>query len=162
MSDRPVTVLTLPDVGIADGRSALRRLVEVAADRGAGSAHRGDDGSARTWLVLGELDAADGDVQQSVVDHDLLGRAAVRLAIDKVVCVGQSRAVRAAHQGAVMEGSWGDEALLVDDTTALVQRWGGATGDVPGAGDVIAVLGAVDTDRLLAALGERDLVVSPI
>ncbi|MFT4199102.1 UDP-N-acetylmuramoyl-tripeptide--D-alanyl-D-alanine ligase [Gordonia sp. (in: high G+C Gram-positive bacteria)] len=155
-----ITVLT-GDADAADGRAFLRRLVETAADSGAGSAHRGTGGAARTWLVIGEP-ASGGDDQRVVVDHDLLGRAAVRLAIDKIVCVGGSRAVRAAHQGAVMEGSWGDEALLVGDEDGLAERWSDAGADVPGGGDVIGVLGVLDADRLAAVLTERDLVVRSI
>jgi UDP-N-acetylmuramoyl-L-alanyl-D-glutamate--2,6-diaminopimelate ligase len=146
---------------IADGKSLLRRLVEVAADSGAGSAHRGapgEPGAPRTWLVLGEL-ADDGDMTRSVVDHDLLGRSAVRLAVDKVVCVGDSRAVRAAHQGAVMEGSWGDEATLLATAEELAHTWAAPGAGAPAAGDVIAMVGDWDRGPVLAALAQRDLVV---
>ena len=112
----------------------------------------------RTWLVLGEL-ADDGDMARSVVDHDLLGRSAVRLAVDKVVCVGDSRAVRAAHQGAVMEGSWGDEAALLATSEELAQTWVAPGAGAPAAGDVIAMVGDWDRGPVLAALAQRDLVV---
>lgn len=162
---RPITVID--DGGsatITDGRALLRRLVEVAADTGAGSAHRGAPGAPgapRTWLVLGEL-ADDGDTARTVVEHDLLGRAAVRLAVDKVVCVGGSRAVRAAHQGAVMEGSWGDEALLAATPEELAQTWGTPGAAAPAPGDVIAMAGDWDRKPVLAALAQRDLVVDRI
>ena len=75
-------------------------------------------------------------LNEAVVEHDHVGRLAVRLAVDKTLCVGESRAVRALHQGAVMEGSWGDEARLVatvDDAAATLDTddWRPA----PGRGD---------------------------
>ncbi len=159
---RPVIVIEAPaGASVADGRTLLRRLVEVAADTGAGSAHRGTPGAPRTWLVLGEMAGAD-DVQRTVVEHDQLGRTAVRLAVDKVLCVGGSRAVRAAHQGAVMEGSWGDEAGLVADADELARRWRSAEEPAPAPGDVLALVGDWDRDAVLDVLSERDLVVRRI
>ncbi|GAB10169.1 UDP-N-acetylmuramoyl-tripeptide--D-alanyl-D-alanine ligase [Gordonia araii NBRC 100433] len=160
-----VTVLVASDdASIAGGKALLRRLVEVAADTGAGSAHRDRAAAARTWFVLGEFPA--DDVQRSVVEHDSLGRAAVRLAVDKVVCVGESRVVRAAHQGAVMEGSWGDEAVLVASAGELAQRWSRADATsgpgAPGAGDVIALAGGFDPQIVVDALAQRDLVIQRI
>lgn len=112
-----------------------RRLIRELA-QSAGSARGVADGP-RTWAVLGEL-ATDGvaEENQRVVEHDLLGRLAVRLAVDKTLCVGDTRSVHALHQGAVMEGSWGDEARIVAtpaDAAALVETdpdWRPAAGDV--------------------------------
>ncbi|GED98275.1 UDP-N-acetylmuramoyl-L-alanyl-D-glutamate--2,6-diaminopimelate ligase [Gordonia crocea] len=162
VAGRPIVVLDAgTDASVADGSALVRRLVTVAADSGAGSAHRGDPGSSRTWLVLGEL-TDDGDIARSVVDHDRLTRTAVRLAVDKVVCVGGSRPVRAAHQGAVMEGSWGEEAKLVADAAELAALWEGSGDFSPAPGDVVAFAGAWDRQPVLDALAERDLVIRPI
>lgn len=157
-SDEITVIDSAGATSIAEGRAVLRRLVEIAADTGAGSTHRGAPGAARTWLVLGEL-ADESEVDRRVIDHDLLGRAAVRLAVDKIVCVGDSRPVRAAHQGAVMEGSWGDEAKLVGSAEELALRWRDPGEPAPSGGDVIALVGGWDRTAVLAVLAERDLVV---
>lgn len=67
----------------------------------------------RTWAVLGEM-AELGD--DSITEHDRIGRLAVRLDVTRLVVVGTGRSMSAMHQGAVMEGSWGSEATRVDDT----------------------------------------------
>ena len=91
---------------------ALRELVD-SADRS--DRDRADRASGpRTWAVLGDMQTApELSENERVVEHDRIGRLAVRLAVDKILCVGDSRSVRALHQGAVMEGSWGDEARLL-------------------------------------------------
>ena len=83
-------------------RAALRTLAELARGRG-----------RRTWAVLGEMLEL-GD--RSIEEHDLLGRVVVRLNISKLVCVGPN--TRALFNGAVLEGSWGSEAVHVDDVAA--------------------------------------------
>ncbi|MFC7163931.1 UDP-N-acetylmuramoyl-tripeptide--D-alanyl-D-alanine ligase [Aquipuribacter hungaricus] len=67
----------------------------------------------RTWAVLGEMLELG---EHSRVEHDRVGRLAVRLNIDRLVAVGQG----ALHydQGATQEGSWGEESVLVDDIDA--------------------------------------------
>ena len=63
----------------------------------------------RTWAVLGEmLELGDESIHQ----HDLLGRMAVRMNIKKLLVIG--RGAKAAYNSAVLEGSWGDEAFYVD------------------------------------------------
>ena len=59
--------------------------------------------------------------EESVVEHDGIGRFAVRLDVSKLIVVGTGRPSRAMHQGAVMEGSWGDESILVPDATAAIE-----------------------------------------
>ncbi len=63
----------------------------------------------RTWAVLGEMLELG---EASRVEHDRVGRLAVRLNIDRLVAVGHG----ALHidQGATQEGSWGEESALVD------------------------------------------------
>jgi UDP-N-acetylmuramoyl-tripeptide--D-alanyl-D-alanine ligase len=83
-------------------RAALRTLAEL-----------GRAGHRRTWAVLGEMLEL-GD--RSIEEHDLLGRVVVRLNISKLICVGPN--TRALFNGAVLEGSWGSEAVHVDDALA--------------------------------------------
>ncbi|GAA4407497.1 UDP-N-acetylmuramoyl-tripeptide--D-alanyl-D-alanine ligase [Tsukamurella soli] len=89
-------------------RAALRSLAQMArfAPDGSPAAEK-----RRTWAVLGEMGELGDD---SIVEHDRVGRFAVRLDISQLICVGASRAVRALWQGAVMEGSWGSEAVQLD------------------------------------------------
>ncbi|WP_223261475.1 glutamate ligase domain-containing protein [Glutamicibacter arilaitensis] len=84
-------------------RAALVTLAELGL---------GADGAPgrRTWAVLGEmLELGDESIHQ----HDLLGRMAVRMNIKKLVVVG--RGAKPAYNSAVLEGSWGDEAYYVED-----------------------------------------------
>ncbi len=71
----------------------------------------------RTWAVLGEMGELGAD---SVVEHDAIGRYAVRLDVNRLIAVGSSRPVRALHQGAVMEGSWDNESVVVADVDAAL------------------------------------------
>ena len=79
-------------------RAALKSLAVMARS---GGGHR------RTWAVLGEM-AELGD--DSVIEHDLVGRFLVRLDVSQLVVVGLGRPQRALFQGAIQEGSWGSEA----------------------------------------------------
>ncbi|MFW0791674.1 UDP-N-acetylmuramoyl-L-alanyl-D-glutamate--2,6-diaminopimelate ligase [Gordonia sp. CPCC 205333] len=143
---------------VADASALIRRLVAQAADSGVGSAHR--DRGARTWLILGELEPDEGaDEQQTVVDHDRLGRLAVRLAVDKILAVGSSRAVRALHQGAVMEGSWGAEAVLAQTPFQARELLRSDPDWQPAEGDMVAVAGPADVRALTEELSVAGLVV---
>ena len=72
----------------------------------------------RSWAVLGEM-AELGD--DTISEHDRIGRLAVRLDVSRLVVVGTGRSMSAMHQGAVMEGSWGAEAMRVDDVDAALE-----------------------------------------
>ena len=103
VTDRPDGVTVVNDAYNANPdsvRAALKALVGMA---------RG----GRSWAVLGEMLEL-GD--QSVSEHDGIGRLVVRLGVDRLVVVGQGAA--ALHTGAVMEGSWGEESVLVPDVEA--------------------------------------------
>ena len=140
-----------------DGGQEERRVVIVPADvetvsraiRDLVSRARDSSERVRTWAIIGDMDTRDGLTEnERVVEHDRVGRLAVRLAVDKTLCVGESRSVRALHQGAVMEGSWGDEARLVetvDDAAATLDtdEWR------PAPDDMVLVAG---TDPALADL----------
>ncbi|MEZ5154171.1 UDP-N-acetylmuramoyl-tripeptide--D-alanyl-D-alanine ligase [Rhodococcus zopfii] len=89
-------------------RAALKALVSMAR---AGGTPR------RTFAVLGEM-AELGE--ESVVEHDAIGRLAVRLDVTRIIAVGATRPVRGLFQGAVMEGSWGEEASHVPDAAAAI------------------------------------------
>ncbi|HET7415392.1 MAG TPA: UDP-N-acetylmuramoyl-tripeptide--D-alanyl-D-alanine ligase [Arthrobacter sp.] len=81
-------------------RAALRTLAELGRGR-------------RTWAVLGEmLELGDESVEQ----HDAVGRIVVRLNISRLVAVGAG--AKAIHNAAVLEGSWGDEAVFADNLDA--------------------------------------------
>lgn len=84
-------------------RAALKALAVMGTGR-------------RTWAVLGEMLELGPD---SVEEHDRIGRLAVRLNISRLVAVGSG--ARAIHTGAVHEGSWGEESVLVPDAEAAYQ-----------------------------------------
>lgn len=75
-------------------------------------------GCARSWAVLGEMGELGED---SITEHDRVGRLAVRLDISRLIVVGTGRPLGAMLQGAVMEGSWGSEAVAVPDADAALQ-----------------------------------------
>lgn len=102
-TERPDGVTVINDAYNANPesmRAALRTLAELGRDR-------------RTWAVLGEmLELGDESVEQ----HDAVGRIVVRLNISRLVAVGPG--ARAIHNAAVLEGSWGDESVFADDLDA--------------------------------------------
>jgi UDP-N-acetylmuramoyl-tripeptide--D-alanyl-D-alanine ligase len=109
----------------------------------------------RSWAVLGEM-AELGD--DAIAEHDSIGRLAVRLDVSRLVVVGTGRSVNAMHHGAVMEGSWGSEAVLVSDADAALALLRDELRD----GDVVLVkasnsagLGAL-ADTLAADPGRGD------
>lgn len=86
-------------------RAALKALASMSRAR-----------EGRAWAVLGvmgELGAASAEA------HDEIGRLVVRLNIERLVVVGS--AARGMHQGAELEGSWGEESVLVPDIDAAVE-----------------------------------------
>jgi UDP-N-acetylmuramoyl-tripeptide--D-alanyl-D-alanine ligase len=96
--------------------AALKSLAEMG--RGSGG---------RTWAVLGEMKELGPD---SAVEHDTIGRLAVRLNIANLVVVGDG--ARAMHLAAAHEGSWNGESRWVPDVGAAVEavRASVAPGDV--------------------------------
>jgi UDP-N-acetylmuramyl pentapeptide synthase len=141
-------------VDLVDTR-AVRAALRDLADAVHGAPPR------RSWAVLGEMDVpAELDAEDRaamtgwVVSHDELGRLAVRLDIGQVICVGTSRAVHGLHQGAVMEGSWGSEAVLVPTPQAAAEILDAQLGEH----DVVLVMGGRDlglTDFLNSRVGRR-------
>ena len=103
VTDRPDGVTVVNDAYNANPdsvRAALKALVGMARD-------------GRSWAVLGEMLELG---EESVSEHDGIGRLVVRLGVDHLVVVGRGAA--AMHTGAVMEGSWGEESVLVPDVEA--------------------------------------------
>lgn len=90
-------------------RAALKALVSMSRS--------GTGAPRRTWAVLGEMAELGSE---SIVEHDAIGRLAVRLDVSRLIIVESGRPTRALHQGAVMEGSWGDESMLVPDHESAV------------------------------------------
>jgi UDP-N-acetylmuramoyl-tripeptide--D-alanyl-D-alanine ligase len=85
-------------------RAALKTLASMVRGR-----------SGRAWAVLGVM----GELGEAGVQaHDEIGRLAVRLNIDRLVVIGDQ--ARGIHQGASLEGSWGEESVLVPDVDAAV------------------------------------------
>ncbi len=84
-------------------RAALRALAAMGEGR-------------RTWAVLGEM-AELGE--ESLAEHDAVGRMAVRLNVSKLVAVG-GREARWLDMGAKNEGSWGEESVHVSDAQAAI------------------------------------------
>jgi UDP-N-acetylmuramoyl-tripeptide--D-alanyl-D-alanine ligase len=85
-------------------RAALKSLAEMARQ-----------GGRRSWAVLGMMGEL-GDAH--VTAHDEIGRLVVRLDINRLVVVGDQ--ARPLHQGANLEGSWGEESVLVPDVDAAI------------------------------------------
>jgi len=90
-------------------RAGLKALAWMAKTGGADR--------RRSWAVLGEM-AELGD--EAIAEHDSIGRLAVRLDVSRLVVVGTGRAMSAMHHGAVMEGSWGSESVMVADADAAL------------------------------------------
>ena len=105
-----------------------RRADDAAEERGRGGV-RQSGRQHRSWAVLGEMGEL-GD--ESITEHDRVGRLAVRLDISRLVVVGTGRSMSAMHHGAVMEGSWGSESTMVPDADAALEllRAGLSPGDV--------------------------------
>lgn len=83
-------------------------------------ARGGPDGGGerrRSWAVLGEMGELGED---AIAEHDSIGRLAVRLDVSRLVVVGTGRSMSAMHHGAVMEGSWGSESVMVADVDAAL------------------------------------------
>ncbi|GAA2176549.1 UDP-N-acetylmuramoyl-tripeptide--D-alanyl-D-alanine ligase [Arthrobacter parietis] len=101
-TDRPDGVTVINDAYNANPES-MRAALATLAELGRGR---------RTWAVLGEMLELGED---SITAHDALGRVVVRLNISKLLVVGSG--AKALHTGAVLEGSWGDEAVFVQDVS---------------------------------------------
>lgn len=139
VTERPDGVTVVNDAYNANPESVKAALKALAA------MGRADGVPRRTWAVLGEMLELGED---SVREHDLLGRLAVRLDISRLVAVGAG--ARPYHQGATHEGSWGDESAWVPDADAAFALLAGELAP----GDVVLVKASrsIGLDRLAARL----------
>lgn len=111
VTERPDGVTVVNDAYNANPESMRAALRALAA---MGEAARAKGG--RTWAVLGQM-AELGD--EALVEHDAVGRLAVRLNVGKLVAVG-GREASWMQLGAYNEGSWGEESVHVSDAQAAV------------------------------------------
>jgi UDP-N-acetylmuramoyl-tripeptide--D-alanyl-D-alanine ligase len=111
VTERPDGVTVVNDAYNANPESMRAALRALAA---MGEAARAKGG--RTWAVLGRM-AELGD--EALVEHDAVGRLAVRLNVGKLVAVG-GREASWMQLGAYNEGSWGEESVHVSDAQAAV------------------------------------------
>jgi UDP-N-acetylmuramoyl-tripeptide--D-alanyl-D-alanine ligase len=93
----------------------------------------------------------------SVDEHDAIGRLAVRLDISKLIVVGSDAA--AIHTGAYLEGSWGEESVLVADVAEALKVLARELRD----GDVVLIKAsrAAGLERIAEALLADPLHVGP-
>ena len=106
-TDRADGVTVINDAYNANPESMMAAL-QLLAEIERGNPH---SEPRRTWAVLGEMLELGED---SITEHDRLGRMAVRLNIFKTVVVG--RGAKPIHSAAVQEGSWGEEAYWFETT----------------------------------------------
>ncbi|MET9529059.1 MULTISPECIES: UDP-N-acetylmuramoyl-tripeptide--D-alanyl-D-alanine ligase [unclassified Streptomyces] len=111
VTERPDGVTVVNDAYNANPES-MRAALRALAAMGKASQAKG----GRTWAVLGQM-AELGD--ESLAEHDAVGRLAVRLNVSKLVAVGGMEASWL-QLGAYNEGSWGEESVHVSDAQAAV------------------------------------------
>jgi UDP-N-acetylmuramoyl-tripeptide--D-alanyl-D-alanine ligase len=141
--ERPDGVTVVNDAYNANPDS-MRAALKTLAVMSRGKARR-------TWAVLGHM-AELGDGSREA--HMDLGRFLVRLDVSRLVVVGPDAG--GIHAGAVLEGSWGEESVHVDDVEAAVA----VLREQLAPGDVVLVKGSRSAglervaDALLAPPGE--------
>jgi UDP-N-acetylmuramoyl-tripeptide--D-alanyl-D-alanine ligase len=111
VTERPDGVTVVNDAYNANPES-MRAALRALAAMGRSAQARG----GRTWAVLGKM-AELGE--QSLSEHDAVGRLAVRLNVSKLVAVGGTEAAWL-QMGAYNEGSWGEESVHVSDAEAAI------------------------------------------
>ncbi|HTX96555.1 MAG TPA: UDP-N-acetylmuramoyl-tripeptide--D-alanyl-D-alanine ligase [Mycobacterium sp.] len=115
VTNRPDGVTVIDDAYNANPDSMRAGLQALAWIARGGSEK--SSSPRRSWAVLGEM-AELGD--DAIAEHDRIGRLAVRLDVSRLVVVGSGRSMSAMHHAAVMEGSWGGEAVNVPDGEAAL------------------------------------------
>jgi UDP-N-acetylmuramoyl-tripeptide--D-alanyl-D-alanine ligase len=140
LTDRPDGVTVINDAYNANPDSMRAALRALAAIGGRGPEAR------RTWAVLGEMRELGED---SLDEHDAVGRLAVRLNITTLVAVG-GREAACMELGARNEGSWGEESVLVSNVDAAI----GLLREQVRPGDVVLVKASrsVGLERVAEAL----------
>jgi UDP-N-acetylmuramoyl-tripeptide--D-alanyl-D-alanine ligase len=104
VTERPDGVTVVDDAYNAnpDSMKAALRTLAVMAGR-----------TRRSVAVLGEMRELGDDAR---VAHDEIGRLVVRLNVKQLVVVGDG--AYHIHEGALQEGSWGEESVFVPDLDA--------------------------------------------
>ncbi|MET9699197.1 UDP-N-acetylmuramoyl-tripeptide--D-alanyl-D-alanine ligase [Streptomyces sp. NPDC006529] len=145
VTERADGVTVVNDAYNANPESMRAALRALAAMGGGARANGG-----RTWAVLGPM-AELGD--ESLAEHDAVGRLAVRLNVNKLVAVG-GREASWLQLGAYNEGSWGEESVLVSDAQAAVDLLRSELRP----GDVVLVKASrsIGLERVALALLERE------
>ena len=142
VTERPDGVTVVNDAYNANPesmRAALKTLAVMSQGK-----------QRRTVAVLGHMAELGDEARQAHMD---LGRFAVRLDLGQLVVVGPEAG--GIHAGAVLEGSWGDESVHVDDVDAAVAllRQELAPGDVV----LVKASRSAGLERVAAALLEQPL-----
>lgn len=106
--DSPTGVTVINDAYNANPDS-MRAALKTLAEMGRGD---GEHPPRRTVAVLGEMLELG---QDSLREHDEIGRLVVRLNISRTIAVGEG--ARPIYQAANLEGSWGNEAVWVENVT---------------------------------------------
>jgi len=137
VTERPDGVTVVNDAYNANPdsmRAALKTLAVMSAGK-----------TRRTWAVLGEMGELGQDARSAHMD---LGRFVVRLDVSRLVVIGSGAG--GIHAGAVLEGSWGEESVHVDDVDAALALLRAELSP----GDVVLVKASrsVGLERLAAAL----------
>ncbi len=116
-------------------RAALKTLAVLSAGK-----------TRRTWAVLGAM----GELGDERAAHMDLGRFVVRLDVSRLVVIGD--VAGGIHAGAVLEGSWGEESVHVEDvdTAVALLRAELAPGDVV----LVKASRSAGLERVAAALLE--------
>ncbi|WP_330329972.1 UDP-N-acetylmuramoyl-tripeptide--D-alanyl-D-alanine ligase [Streptomyces sp. NBC_00536] len=145
VTERADGVTVVNDAYNANPESMRAALRALAAMGGGARANGG-----RTWAVLGPM-AELGD--ESLAEHDAIGRLAVRLNVSKLIAVG-GREASWLQLGAYNEGSWGEESVLVSDAQAAVDLLRSELRP----GDVVLVKASrsIGLERVALALLERE------
>jgi UDP-N-acetylmuramoyl-tripeptide--D-alanyl-D-alanine ligase len=140
VTERPDGVTVVNDAYNANPdsmRAALKTLAVMSRGK-----------QRRTWAVLGPMAELGDDTRDA---HMELGRFVVRLDVSRLVVVGPEAG--GIHAGAVLEGSWGEESVHVDDADAAVAL----LREEVAAGDVVLVKASrsAGLERVAAALLEE-------
>lgn len=139
VTDTPDGVIVINDAYNANPesmRAALKTLAAMGTEQ-------------TTWAVLGEMLEL-GD--ESMMEHDAIGRLAVRLDVSRLICVGPG--TRVMHLAASNEGSWGDESMWVEDADAAIAVLREELLD----GDIVLIKASrgVGLERVAAALTDQE------
>ena len=100
-------------------RSALKTLAWMSRSKRIHNSYRTLSKARRyTWAILGEMTELGAN---TIIKHDNIGRLVVRLNISRLIVVGAKRPSKAIHYGAIMEGFWGNESIIVNNVDSALE-----------------------------------------